>query len=111
MPPTVFYSAAEALNMAGLTASWQARKNAPADTLEPVPAPAVENEEMAEELFGDEPGARPATALGKVRAMLGLNTKEETDRQPRRMAPPCAYRLPPELIPWPPSLALKKPKF
>lgn len=72
-----FYSAAEALEYGWIDGIMAGEENAPAET-EPVPAPAVEDEEMAEELFSDdEPGARPATALGKVRAMLGLNTKEE----------------------------------
>lgn len=72
-----FYSAAEALEYGWIDGIMATEENAPADP-DPVPAPAVENEEMNEEILADdEPGARRATALGKVRALFGLNTKEE----------------------------------
>ena len=74
-----FYSATEAAEYGWIDGIMAGEENdEPATETDPEPTAAVENDELNEELFGDdEPGARPATALGKVRAALGLSTKEE----------------------------------
>lgn len=78
-----FYTAAEALEygwiseILNLDDSTDSEDPASAGEDTPADEPAAEPTDTEDEPSDDVPSTRPATALGKIRAALGLSTKEE----------------------------------